>query len=432
MTVSALVGATAWGAAPKLVKATPDNGDQDVDPQQVVEIRVVFDQPMGKGASPVGGGDSFPEISGEPKWENDRTYVLPVKLVADHEYWLSINNQSFQNFRNLHGEAAVPYPIQFTTKAPQRTSEQNRHAIAALRRAIDDDYSYRDRLKVDWDKQFMDYAAKLESAASARRFCAVAAEMLAPAKDLHLWLQYKSSEIPTTRRRLDGNFNFKTLQKQVPELKQLSASVLSGRFDDGIAYIMIASWEKDDELAYKAAFDALRDAADAKAMVVDVRPNSGGDESLAREFAGCFINAPAAYAKDMTRQAGKTLGPYERVVEPSRDRTKYPGKVAILMGPANMSSCESFLLMMKQVPCCRLVGAQSYGSSGNPKRHDLGDGIRAFIPSWNDMLLDGTSIEGRGITPDEKVEATASELVKNDPILDRALTLLRDEIEKKR
>ena len=62
------------------VKAEPKNGEVDVDPA-LKEIRIEYDQPMDpRGRSIVGGGESFPTLSGELKWLNERTLVLPVTL----------------------------------------------------------------------------------------------------------------------------------------------------------------------------------------------------------------------------------------------------------------------------------------------------------------------------------------------------------------
>ena len=94
-----LLRGQAIAAPPKVVKAVPDNGDRDVDPN-VKEIRITFDQPMGEGMSVVGGGESFPEMPGKPRWGNSRTFVIPVKLQPNHDYWLSINSDRFQNFTN--------------------------------------------------------------------------------------------------------------------------------------------------------------------------------------------------------------------------------------------------------------------------------------------------------------------------------------------
>ena len=95
------------------------------------------------------------------------------------------------------------------------------------------------------------------------------------------------------------------------------------------------------------------------------------------------------------------------------------------MGPVNMSSCEAFLLMMKQIPGCKLIGSTSQGSSGNPKPYELGNGVTVYLPSWKAMRPDGTCFEGEGIKPDINIETTQEELLSRDPILEAALNLLR-------
>ena len=112
-------------------------------------------------------------------------------------------------------------------------------------------------------------------------------------------------------------------------------------------------------------------------------------------------------------------------MNPNPDQPRYQGRVAVLMGQANMSSCESFLLMMKQVPDCMLIGSKSYGSSGNPKSYDLGNGVTVWLPSWKDLKPDGTCFEGEGIRPDIFVSTNEIEVRQQDKILETAITYLR-------
>ncbi|HVR75942.1 MAG TPA: S41 family peptidase [Planctomycetota bacterium] len=116
---------------------------------------------------------------------------------------------------------------------------------------------------------------------------------------------------------------------------------------------------------------------------------------------------------------------FDRIVEPKKGRPAFRGKVAVLIGPHNMSSCESFILMMRESGRSRLFGERTQGSSGNPKPVELGNGVTVFLSSWRDMLPDGTMIEGRGIAPDEVVKADARTLKKGDPVLEAALRWLR-------
>jgi C-terminal processing protease CtpA/Prc len=190
---------------------------------------------------------------------------------------------------------------------------------------------------------------------------------------------------------------------------------------------MIADWSKREEDGIEPAFAALKEFANAPGIIIDVRPNSGGSEPLAEEFAGCFIDEPVVYSKHQYRTPGEPNGfsrPQERILKPNRDKFHYKGRAAVLMGQVNMSSCESFLLMMKQSPNCKLIGQKSYGSSGNPKSYELGNGVTIWLPSWKDLLPDGTCLEGRGVFPDIAVSATEMQLKNSDPVIDAAIKYL--------
>jgi C-terminal processing protease CtpA/Prc len=218
------------------------------------------------------------------------------------------------------------------------------------------------------------------------------------------------------------------LRKVVPQFRKRSAVVYAGMFNDGIGYILISTWSRDNTKAFEQAYLALRAFSRFSGLIVDVRPNGGGAEPLAQEFAGCFVDKPVVYAKHVYRAVDAPDGftqPRERVLQPNKNRPQYRGKVAVLMGQANMSSCEAFLLMMKQVPRCKLIGARSYGSSGNPKPTDLGNGVTVLVPSWRAMTPQGKCFEGQGISPDIPVAATPSQLESGDPVVQAALEWLR-------
>jgi hypothetical protein len=434
-------------APPKVVKAVPDNGDIGVDPN-LKEITITFDQPMAEGMSPVGGGETFPKILGKPRWTTARTLTIRVKLEPNHEYWLSANNEKFRNFTNRAGEPAIPYPIKFRTGRAKRdsgktdkkddtqpsdsgslTGEQNRAAIVALRAAILNYYSYRDRLKIDWDGLFQTNESALLAATSPEEFADLAATMLSKVQDKHIWFQVGDHTVPSFVRPPVKNANYKLLPQLVPGLAKHGKMVVSGQWDDGIGYLAIATWDRDKLNAGKPIFEALDQLAKTKALIIDVRANGGGAEPLAQEVAGCFVSERKLYGKHVYRDAstlnGFTTPPNERWLEPNANRPHYAGRVAVLSGPVVMSSCESFLLMMKQVPGTVIVGATSQGASGNPKPFDLGNGVTVMLPSWKDMTAEGKELEGVGIAPDIAVNATAAEFESSDPVLAAALAHLR-------
>lgn len=224
------ISASTLAAPPHVVKTVPAADANDVDPS-TREIRVTFDQPMDHGGySIVGGGPAFPKLIGKPRWADGKTIVIAVRLEANHEYRLGFNSATFQNFVSKNKEPAEPFALVFKTGAGKKravalTPQQNKEAIVVLREAIDQDYSYRDRLHLDWDKLFSEGSPAMESAKTPREFAEAAAKMLAAAQDLHLWLKVEDSVIPTWARRPRLNLNLKTLQQALPHMKRQSQAV---------------------------------------------------------------------------------------------------------------------------------------------------------------------------------------------------------------
>lgn len=422
--------AFAW--PPRVVGTTPRDGERDVDPG-FAELRVEFDQPMDpRGFSVVGGGPTFPKLIGRGRWFNERTLVWGWQLEPDHDYWLSINSDRFTNFRSSGGEPAVPHPIAFRTAG--RTSggigaampSRGVSAAQHLKRAILEDYSYADRLGVDWAKRIDSFLPRLEGAKEPRAFADLAAKMLEPAKDVHLWFDVAGRQVPTFRRESVWNISPRQLPRIVPGWREHNPIVSTGQFEDGVRYACVRGWPADGAAQIEPLLGAMGEAAGAgKPLIIDVRANGGGSESLASTVAGCFIEKPVAYAKHSTRTGGRFAEAVERTLEPNPERPPFRGRVAVLIGPGTVSSSESFAMMMKQNPRCLLIGAPTAGCSGNPKPVDLGNGVTAFVPSWRDLRLDGTCMEGEGFAPDIRVAAEPADFARSDPVIDAALRALR-------
>ena len=116
----------------------------------------------------------------------------------------------------------------------------------------------------------------------------------------------------------------------------------------------------------------------------------------------------------------------DRKITGNSSKTKrFHGPVAVLTSRYVMSSCEAFVLMTKQADDCTVVGQPTYGSSGNPKPHELPNGVTIVIPSWQAMLPNGTCFEGIDVAPDVELAVDGAELDNRDPTLERALEILR-------
>ena len=310
----------------------------------------------------------------------------------------------------------------------QQVASMNVNAVAVqrLRDSFRTQYSYRDLRGVDWDRLFADASPRLAAARTPIQFAEEARVLLSAAQDPHLKLMVGRKMLHTWLPKERPNINVDALARSVPAWVEHSTEIFSGRYPGGPGYILIKSWSGSRASAIeKPALDALRELADAPALIIDVRPNGGGVEKLARGFAGCFISAPKAFAKVAIINGGKFGPEIVKTFGPNPAGPSYRGKVAVLMGRTNASSCELFLLMMKQVPGCILVGERSAGTSGNPKPVDLGNGVTACIPSWKALRLVGSFLEGQGISPD--VEAAFDHNVPDgrDTVLESALEALK-------
>lgn len=426
-----IVSGLAWAQAPRLVDSIPRNGDLQVDPGLGWMV-FVFDHDMVTSSYAFcGGGPSFPKGLGAAQWLDARLLVAKTQLEPGHDYQFSLNCPSYQYFRDILGRPLESYPIVFRTRSDTTlplSPEINTKAVQELRRAIDEEYSYRDLRGIDWPGLFVQYGPALTQAKTAAQFAQVAVTLLSQAKDLHITVTVGNQTFPTFIPPANSNINPAFLPRIVPNFSQRSSVVYGGRFPDGISYVLIATWNQDSAAALDAVYPILWEAASGSGLIIDVRPNGGGNEVLAQQVAGCFVEESHVYARDLLRSmqfAGGFTPPVDKILSPNEQRPRYRGPIVVLMGQVNVSSCERFLLMMKQVPVCTLVGERSYGASGNPLPHDLGNGVTVMLPSWKALRPDGTAFEGVGLEPDVEVRATKEQLAAGDPVLDAALAWLR-------
>ncbi|MCA9255721.1 MAG: hypothetical protein KDA33_08775, partial [Phycisphaerales bacterium] len=304
----------------------------------------------------------------------------------------------------------------------------NERSLDELVESLRNDYSYFDRTGTDWSARFAKYREKVLDAKSTGQWADRVAKLLRPAKDPHLWMKVGGAGKATFQRKYQGNFRLDTVKRVLGDLTKHDDSLYSARTKDDFGYLLITNWSGDRDARVAAIETQLRNLIDTKALIIDVRPNGGGDELMARAIAQWFVKGEKVYSKNCYRDATADGGygqMFDRVIRGNDNPNVYTKRVAVLMGPANLSSCESFLLMMKQGSRVKCFGGVSGGSSGNPKLHKLPNGVEFFIPSWKDYLPDGTLLEGKGVDPDVRIETKASDFEDGDPVLDAALKALR-------
>jgi hypothetical protein len=283
---------------------------------------------------------------------------------------------------------------------------KNAAAIKILRDAIDQRYSHRDRLGLDWQKLFDDATPKLENAPTVAAFANHVVTLLEHARDPHIWVQAGEVSQNTAPNPRKMNASVAAIKKNVSGLTPHGRCLAIGRVAGTIAYVLVNGLEKGrcDDVAerFAAAYPTF---ADSTGMIVDVRGNQGGNEAYARGIAGHFVDKPLHYETSQVRDPSAPGGwqaPQHHIVEPIEGVARYTRPVVMLIGPLCMSSCDAFALMMRGAGAT-LVGQTTRGASGNPQPFDLGNGLVVYIPSWRATQADGTPIEGVGVAPHVEV-----------------------------
>jgi len=428
---------------PRVVKLDPPDLWGDADAKATQRLTVTFDQPMSTSAfSWCGGGPGFPPFKPgqKPFWKDARTCVVEVALEPDRVYVLSLNCPGSLNFRSARGMELAPMPWTFATLPekptdPKEQRKRNQKALDELVRILEESYSYYELRKLDWAKLWKAQSKAVLASKSDRGWASAAGKALEPTGDIHLGLRYGDDWfVPAGRRSVDPLFRDAQTRKKLAVLSPIERGFASGMTSDGIGYVLIATWS--EELDVRGLEEALSKLRGSKAMVVDVRLNHGGDENLARGIAQWFVEGTVVYSKNRIRTGKGKEGFSEvherKVTGNSEPERRFDGPIAVLIGPFVMSSCESFVLMLEQAPDSTTVGVKTWGSSGNPRAHELSNGVIALVPRWEDQLPDGTILEGRGIEPDVRVKVEPESLERDDPILEKGLEVLRKKLGEKK
>jgi hypothetical protein len=121
VTLESLPPVTLESLPPVVVRTEPASGARDVAPG-IVEILVRFSKEMADGSWSwtTAWTNSAPEVVDGPRYDQDhRTCVIKAKLEPGRTYAWWLNSEKFQNFKDKHGNPAVPYLLIFQTRGKE-------------------------------------------------------------------------------------------------------------------------------------------------------------------------------------------------------------------------------------------------------------------------------------------------------------------------
>ncbi len=435
--------------APHIVSTVPAFGDCEVDPG-LTKIVIRFDQDMMPSYS-VMNSENFPQVTGKPVWDDKRTLSIPVKLFPGKLYTMQLNSTRTWGFSNLEGIPLSPVDLLFQTKPASNDSASdannsvssmaklNKRSYDEFKKFFPKEYSYASLKGLDWNALLKESKDELVNSKTNTEFALKLIKLLQKADDAHLWIdvdgkRFETGKIKPIEENVNMNHLFTLLQN-----RRVSEGLMSVAGEiDGVGYIAIRGWTTDiNKFVLKAwgdekdpgisIDDVIRNFSGYSDLIIDVRENGGGNEAYAKDFASYFIKDSVTYEKVVCYNEKSGLIDYVhyKKLYPNKKGLNYSGNIYVLSGPVVMSSNESFVLMMKQVPNAKVVGMKTYGSSGNPVPHKLSNGVTVFLPSWQAYTLDGKLIEGSGVDPDIEIVTSRKDFEKEDILIQKVLKMIK-------
>ncbi|MFN2415663.1 MAG: S41 family peptidase [Pyrinomonadaceae bacterium] len=176
---------------------------------------------------------------------------------------------------------------------------------------------------------------------------------------------------------------------------------------------------------------ALRDELkDARALVIDLRDNGGGEAESMADLASTLLPAGLSLGRFTDRAGAVRLEPHTRAAllstADSFERFRRP--VVLLTNARTASAAEVFAAALRETNRASVIGEATCGCVlGIRRRHRLPDGGTLDVSEMDYHTAGGRRLEGTGLRPDVTVEPTRDALRRRrDPALERALEILKD------
>jgi carboxyl-terminal processing protease len=162
-----------------------------------------------------------------------------------------------------------------------------------------------------------------------------------------------------------------------------------------IAYLRLAQFSNDCHKLVESALDDLEDKG-AKALILDLRGNGGGDLPATVQLLGLFVKPKTDVVTVRTRdpKEWQTL----TTPEPQRRKREYP--MAVLIDRMSASASELTAGALQDIKRATVIGETSYGKGSvqNIIPMNNGTALRLTIATYH--TPSGRTPHGVGITPD--------------------------------
>jgi hypothetical protein len=294
---------------------------------------------------------------------------------------------------------------------------------------LDRHYPWFDHKGVNWSERRDSNRALAEAAATPEALLPLLLASAAPLRDVNIRFRSPGGVVePSHRPDRPVNREPELWASYHAELSYHAAAPALGWGRAGdVGYLFVGGWEPAQfgTVLLDAALASLRDT---RALVLDLRTNAGGDESLALALAGRFTAEPVRYGARRARSGSRhsDFGVWQDRILAPRGPWRYDGAVYLIVGAASAGSSESFIAALRVLPAVLVLGDTTAGGAGSPQSFPLlwrgrDSGWSYTVPLWQEVLLDGSVIEWNGIAPEIVVPFERASVLQGwDPVLEWA------------
>ena len=297
----------------------------------------------------------------------------------------------------------------------------------ALWKMIDESYCFFDYKNIDWNAVYNKYNVQIADTMDRFQLFDVLGKMLAELEDGHTNLisTFNVSRFWNWHENYPDNFNSVVHRKYLGSDYYIAGGLRYRIFEDSIGYVYYGDFSNG---VSEAHLDELfLHFKDCKAIIFDVRNNTGGTLTYSERIAARFISEKltVGYIVHKTGPGHNDFSdPYPIVLTPSK-HVRWLRPVALLTNRTCYSATNDFVSKMKLFDQVTVMGDKTGGGCGLPFHAELPNGWSVRFSS-SPMLNAQKEITEYGIDPDIKVDIIESDQLNNiDTIIEEAIIYLK-------
>jgi carboxyl-terminal processing protease len=309
-------------------------------------------------------------------------------------------------------------------------------------------YPFFELRHVDWKRQYETYRPKVTNKTSKDELFDIFCRMLRPLNDGHVELKAKLSGErkaryfrPEKKPRFHQEFTkrerkrlFKTTKRTLVgygfgKPTKTEAWMLHYCRSAQFGYIRILELEGVSKRRLTAALDGIaRDFGILKGIIIDIRDNPGGEDSIAITIINRFCGRKrVAFHRKTKIGPGKTdFTPLKTWYLEPQGNVQFAGSIALLTCDSVFSGGEAFALALKELPQATIIGDHTNGIFSYQLEKKLPNGWELCLSYQVYLSANMVCYEGKGVPVDIKLLNKKADIENGiDPLITRALGVLK-------